>query len=179
MTMADLQSTHTILLIDDAPNDRSVAIRALPRQLPDLTVVEITNREQLEQVLHEGGFDAVITDFRLGWTNGFELLDLVKGRCPDCPVLMFSSTGTEEIAVKAMKAGLDDYVVKSVQNFDKLAEAVQRALERSTRNWTTVRCLLVDDDPVTLEGLCNLIEGCLFIAYVNVSCSHQHSLTLS
>ena len=101
MTMADLQSTQTILLIDDAPNDRSLAIRALTRQLPDLTAVEITNREQLEQVLHEGGFDAVITDFRLGWTNGFEVLDLVEGRCPDCPVLMFSSTGAEEIAVKA------------------------------------------------------------------------------
>jgi PAS domain S-box-containing protein len=43
---------------------------------------------------------------------------------------MFTGTGSEEIAVEAMKAGLDDYVLKSLKHLVRLRTAVRAALER-------------------------------------------------
>jgi PAS domain S-box-containing protein len=43
---------------------------------------------------------------------------------------MFTNSGTQEIAVEAMKAGLDDYVIKSPKHYIRLATAVRRAWER-------------------------------------------------
>jgi PAS domain S-box-containing protein len=44
---------------------------------------------------------------------------------------MFTGSGNEQIAVRAMKAGLDDYVLKSPRHFARLASAVHMALERA------------------------------------------------
>src|SRR5438445_7497688 len=44
---------------------------------------------------------------------------------------MFTGSGNEEIAVQAMKAGLDDYVPKSPKHYIRLASAVHMALERA------------------------------------------------
>src|SRR3989454_8677897 len=59
------------------------------------------------------------------------ILRAVKDRCPDCPVIMVTGTGSEEIAVEAMKAGLDDYVLKAAHNFGRLSVAVKAVLERA------------------------------------------------
>jgi len=50
----------------------------------------------------------VITDYYLGWSDGITVLLSVKARNPECPVIMFTGRGNEDIAVRAMKAGLDD-----------------------------------------------------------------------
>src|SRR5437879_9516115 len=44
---------------------------------------------------------------------------------------MVTGTGSEEIAVEAMKAGLDDYVLKAAHNFGRLSVAVKAVLERA------------------------------------------------
>jgi signal transduction histidine kinase len=44
---------------------------------------------------------------------------------------MFTATGTQEIAVSAMKAGLDDYVIKSAKHYVRLAVAVRSSLDRA------------------------------------------------
>ncbi|MBI2237725.1 MAG: PAS domain-containing protein, partial [Actinobacteria bacterium] len=77
--------------------------------------------------------DLVITDYHLPWTDGVEVLRAVKERWPDCPVVMFTGTGSEEIAVEAMKLGLDDYVLKSPQHLNGLSAAIRSALEQRDR----------------------------------------------
>ncbi len=81
--------------------------------------------------LEQGNFDLVITDFRLPCRDGIYALQVVKERCPDCPVIMFTATGSEEIAVEAMKVGLDDYVLKTVSHLNRLPAAVKAVLERA------------------------------------------------
>jgi signal transduction histidine kinase len=55
----------------------------------------------------------------------------VKTRFGDLPVIMFTNTGTEEVAVEAMKAGLDDYVIKKPTSFSRLPLAVKGVLSRA------------------------------------------------
>jgi PAS domain S-box-containing protein len=119
-----------ILVIDDNPGDRLLASRELKREFPNLQVKEIKEAESFAEALENGGFDLVITDYQLRWTTGIEVLRTVKERYPFCPVIMFTNTGTEEIAVEAMKSGLEDYVLKSPNRYFRLPAAVRVALER-------------------------------------------------
>jgi len=120
-----------ILLIDDNLDDRLLVIRELRREFPDLQVEQIIEAEGLAQALEAGDFDLVITDYQLRQTDGLAVLRASKARCPDCPVIMFTGTGSEEIAVEAMKNGLDDYILKSPKHFIRLPAAVRSALKRA------------------------------------------------
>jgi len=118
-----------LLIVDDNPDDRALVLRELRREVTALEAVEITSPEELETALEAGGFDLVITDYQLRWKTGLDVLAAAKGRWPDVPVLMFTGTGSEEIAVEAMKKGLDDYILKSPKHFIRLRAAVRSALE--------------------------------------------------
>ena len=116
---------QSVLLIDDNPNDRLLARRELAKEFDSLKIDEVINQKELDTVLAAGRFDLVITDYQLGWSTGLKVLRAVKTLRPGCPVVMFTNTGTQEIAVEAMKSGLNDYVIKSPQHFIRLSQAVQ------------------------------------------------------
>lgn len=118
-----------ILLIDDDPNDRLLTIRELEREFGDLQVTEVTNAIDLE-TMSSDGFDLVITDYQLRWTTGLKIIRGIKSRAPECPVIMFTNTGNEEVAVEAMKAGLDDYIIKSPKHYQRVSVAARLALAR-------------------------------------------------
>lgn len=120
-----------VLLVDDNPDDRLLALRALQKEIPALKATEITDEETLRQALDQGGFDLVVTDYQLRWTDGLKVLREVKQLWPNVPIVMFTGTGSEEIAVEAMKAGLDDYVIKSPRHFARLPAAAVNALRQA------------------------------------------------
>jgi PAS domain S-box-containing protein len=120
-----------LLLIDDNPDDRVLTRRELSHEFPDLQVEEIIEAERLNQAVSAGDFDIVITDYQLRWNDGLTVLREIKSRYPNCPVIMFTDSGSQEIAVEAMKAGLDDYVLKSPKHYVRLPLAVRQALQRA------------------------------------------------
>jgi len=122
-----------ILIADDNPDDRILAVRELKKEFADLEVVEILSKEDLEKALENFNFDAVITDYRLRWGTGFDVLKAVKQVSPFTPVIMLTLTGDEEIAVEAMKEGFDDYVLKSPKHIRRLPLAVKNAIEKKKR----------------------------------------------
>jgi FixJ family two-component response regulator len=77
----------------------------------------------------------------------------VKARYPNCPVIMFTATGNQQVAVDAMKSGLDDYVLKSPKHYVRLAAAVRTVLER-TENRLKAATL-----QVKLESLLNRLTS--------------------
>ena len=118
------------LIIDDNPSDRALALRELKKLFPQLEYEEIIDENSFALALERDNFNIVITDYQLLWTTGIHILDRIKKHKPECPVIMFTGTGSEEIAVAAMKAGLDDYVIKSPQHYVRLAAAVRSAWQR-------------------------------------------------
>jgi PAS domain S-box-containing protein len=120
-----------VLIVDDNPQDRALVIRELRKEFSHSDVRQVIDQAQLDQTLHDHRFDVVVTDYQLNWTNGIEVLRQVRSRYPDCPVLMFTATGNEEIAVEAMKHGLDDYIVKSPSHFVRLRAAVRAAMDHA------------------------------------------------
>ena len=120
-----------ILIIDDNASDRKLALREIKKLFSQLRYREIIDEADLNNALKLNKFNLVITDYQIRWITGLEILRRVKEKRPDCPVIMFTGTGSEEIAVSAMKAGLDDYVIKTPKHYVRLAAAVRSAWERS------------------------------------------------
>src|SRR5207245_2739222 len=83
-------------------------------------VKQITEEQAFAAALQGGNFDLVITDSHLRWTDGLSVLRAVKARHPGVPVIMFTGTGNEELAVEAMQAGLDDYIRKTTRSRARL-----------------------------------------------------------
>src|SRR5438477_2256150 len=120
-----------ILIVDDNPDDRALARREIDREFPNSQFRQAITAQELTQAIGSMPFDLVITDYQLRWSDGISVLLAVKMRWPDCPVIMFTGSGNEEIAVQAMKAGLDDYVLKSPRHYARLSAAAILALDRA------------------------------------------------
>ena len=102
--MSQARLLERILLIDDNPDDRLLAMRELVKEFCNLQIIEIIDAKQFACALETGDYDLVITDYQLKWTNGLDVLNALKNRHPDIPVIMFTNSGTQEVAVAAMKA---------------------------------------------------------------------------
>ncbi len=144
-----------ILLVDDNPDDRAAAMRELRQAFPDCQFHHAANSKDLFLAIECGGLDVVITDYHLGWSDGITVLLSVKARNPECPVIMFTGRGNEDIAVRAMKAGLDDYVLKSADHTGRLLAAVQMTLEQNKQHQAFDEAVsryrsLIDDFPFGL-----------------------------
>lgn len=118
-----------LLLIDDSQSDRLLAMRVLNRELRDLEITQVATDEDFRQALTENNFDVAITDYQLRWSDGLTVFRVIKSCYPDCPVIMFTDSGSEEVAVEAMKAGLDDYILKSGKHSARLPIAVRTSLQ--------------------------------------------------
>lgn len=80
--------------------------------------------------LDDRGFDLVLTDLKMPGMDGLDVLEAVKEREPDIPVVIITAHGTVETAIRAMKEGAYDYVQKPFDN-DEVKALALRALERT------------------------------------------------
>ncbi len=119
-----------VLLVDDNADDVEIITRQLEHEFPGVEVEQAGAPEQFDRALEAGRFNLVITDFQLQWGDGLAALRAVKGRYPYRPVIMFTATGTQEVAVEAMKSGLDDYIIKSPEHYARLLSSVRESLRR-------------------------------------------------
>jgi PAS domain S-box-containing protein len=127
-----VKSNIKLLFIDDDPDDRILTIRELKKKFRNIEILEVKNRKEFEQAL-KMDFDVVITDYRLSWSDGIKVLKEIKKKKPHVPVLMFTASGNEEIAVEAIKSGLDDYILKSPEYLGRLPYAVKSAIEKKIK----------------------------------------------
>ena len=118
-----------ILHIDDNIHDRQLVIDALQRENNEFNVTEADNREKFEKYLAEGTFDLVLSDFNILGFDGLQVLQFVKSQNPGLPVIIVTGTGSEEIAIQAMKMGASDYVIKSVNHIRGLVPTIKKVLE--------------------------------------------------
>jgi signal transduction histidine kinase len=119
-----------VLIVDDNPDDRELASRALKQAFPDAEFHAMASEEDFRRALEEDRFDLAITDYALRWTTGMEILDELVKRFPKLPIIMFTNSGNEEVCAEAMKRGLSDYVLKQHGKYNRLAHAAKSALDR-------------------------------------------------
>src|SRR5229473_2907853 len=111
-----------VLLIDDDPDLRGLLAHYIRQRWEDAKVEEYDplSRELPDEAFPLGSYDVVILDYMLGRGDGLDWLQRLKRRA-DCPKILFlTGAGNEIIAVRAMKAGADDYQRKQELTREKL-----------------------------------------------------------
>lgn len=129
-----MSAPRRILLVDDDLDYRTQVIRELTRAFPTVEINEIEDAKGFAEAVKTSDFDLVITEYRLKWSDGLKILRAIKDRHTECPIIMLTATGSEEIALEAMKAGLDDYIIKSPNHFTSLTVAARLAMEHPRKH---------------------------------------------
>ncbi len=107
----------TILVVDDTLLHRRIAGALLERQDGiDVRYAE-DGREALDAVTASRP-DLVLTDLVMPRMDGLELVDAIRARFPELPVVLMTAHGSEEIAAEALRRGAASYVPKRILNED-------------------------------------------------------------
>jgi CheY-like chemotaxis protein len=108
--MTGVQPT-TVLVVDDSPLDCRL-VETLLRPMQDLTVVFAGSvKEALEAIARESPA-IILTDLVLPDLEGLELLRRLRAEHPDIFVILMTAFGSEEVAVRALRAGAANYIAK-------------------------------------------------------------------
>ena len=121
-----------ILYIDDYDMDRELVKDALEKEHGGFEVMEASNKAEFESLLQTHRFDVVLSDFNIAGFEGLEVLETVRLIEPQVPVIIVTGTGSEEIAVKALKQGASDYVIKRTAHIRKLPQTILAAIEKQS-----------------------------------------------
>ena len=116
-----------ILIIDDDEDLRALLAHYLRDEWPEAEVepYDPVERGAPDETFPLADYDAVILDYMLGRGNGLDWLQRLKQRSDCPPVLFLTGAGNEIIAVRAMKAGADDYQRKQELTREKLVASVR------------------------------------------------------
>jgi DNA-binding NtrC family response regulator len=116
-----------LLLIDDDPS----ALEALCLGLEDHFVLSpCRSAEEALKVLERSQFDAVLCDLSLPGMDGASLLQRVREEWPGTEVVMLSAARDVELAVRCMRAGAYDYLVKP-WDLEQLRGVMRRAADKA------------------------------------------------
>lgn len=132
-------TVQNILIVDDAPADRLMLSRCLRARQPDIEIVQVERAEEAIAHLREHPVDCMFLDIHLPGHSGIEFLEGLRqaGLMP-CAVVAMTGSGSDRVAVEALKSGAHDYLpkgrVNEVSLWDALAYAVSRyQLQKETR----------------------------------------------
>ncbi len=102
-----------ILVVDDSTTIRRIVVNTL-NHIGYSDIVEAPDGHSALLSLKEHSFDLVITDWMMPEIDGFTLTSIMRQSedYRDIPILMVTSRSAEDDIVAALKAGVDNYVVK-------------------------------------------------------------------
>jgi DNA-binding NtrC family response regulator len=115
-----------ILIADDHDALRRGLARALTSANHE--VEEAPNGNQAIERLHEGHFDVVLSDLKMGGSDGLDVLRTTKTLHPSTAVILMTAFGSVHTAVEAMKSGAFDYVQKPFE-IEEMEVKIEKALE--------------------------------------------------
>jgi PAS domain S-box-containing protein len=117
-----------LLVIEDDMVDQMAFERFTKKNDFPFTYELVNSIKDAKKALKNNTYDAVVSDYFLGDGTTFEILDLQI----DIPIVVVTGTGSEEIAVNALKKGAFDYLIKDVDGYylRTLVITVQNAIHR-------------------------------------------------
>jgi len=116
-----------ILLVDDESQFRDTTRRLLTRK--GYHVVTAENGQSALHVLTEVEVDVILLDLKMPVLGGEAVLEIIRNRYPEVPVIIITGHGSMDIAVACMKKGASDFIVKPFE-MDQLLIAVERTGEK-------------------------------------------------
>ncbi|MFO7958619.1 MAG: response regulator [Candidatus Brocadiia bacterium] len=120
-----------VLLIEDDPDD-VLLIREMLEE-SDLARFEVDAAERLSDGVHllgEDSYDVILLDLSLPDRQGLGSLGAARSAAPRTPIVVLTGLDDQEVALKAVGAGAQDYLIKGQVNSQLLARSMRYAMER-------------------------------------------------
>jgi PAS domain S-box-containing protein len=120
-----------VLLVEDNPGDARLIVELLRDVQADEFDLEHVDRlaPALER-LGQAGVDVVLLDLGLPDSNGLDTFEQTHRGAPGKPIIVVSGLDSEQVAVEAVRAGAQDYLVKGRIEGQLLARIIRYAIER-------------------------------------------------
>ncbi|NDJ16873.1 response regulator [Myxacorys almedinensis] len=137
-TLAAIDSTAEtfhILLVEANEDDANLLRRVFFRAGRDLwNVVQVEQLEEAIELVFESSccfkFDAVLLDLDLSDSTGLATLTRFRAEIPDLPVIILTTLDDDDLAVRAIQAGAQDYLLKDETTIRQLIGAIHYAIAR-------------------------------------------------
>ncbi len=129
--MVDRGDASLVVVVDDDEATRIALKRGLSTQ--GLSVATCASGPEALRLLEAREADLVITDLVMDGMNGIALLERIRARDPDLPVVVCTGYGSIRTAVEAIRLGATDYLTKPI-DLDALTVVVDRALHTTALN---------------------------------------------
>ena len=124
-------NTIKILIVEDNPDDVLLLREMLAESRTAL--FELAHVERLDQAfeyLAAQEVDVVLLDLSLTDSQGLDSFTRLASREPRVPIILLTGLDDEELAVKAVREGAQDYLVKGRMDRNPLARSIRYAIER-------------------------------------------------
>ena len=122
-----MSATLKVLLVEDSAFDAELALRELKRAGLACEGLRVDTEPDFVQALGAFAPQVILSDFSMPRFDGMAALALARRTHPQVPFIFVSGTLGEEYAIRALKSGATDYVLKS--NLMRLPPTVERALQ--------------------------------------------------
>ena len=127
----DSDAPPRLVLIEDNPGDAVLVREMLRSSWPGEFAFEHFDRVSAarDHLLLEGA-SCILLDISLPDAHGLEAVDRVQSFAPDVPIVVLSGLDDEELAVRAVKGGAQDYLIKGRVDDHLVSRSVRYAIER-------------------------------------------------
>lgn len=122
------KSIH-ILNIEDSVDDSELMLIEFEKAGYSPIWERVETPENMQKALEKNDWDIIISDYTMPHFSGPEALKLLQEYGRDIPFIIISGAVGEDIAVISMKAGANDYLMKS--NLTRLVPAVEREIREA------------------------------------------------
>jgi len=131
--MADPAPSPRVLLVEDNPLHARLVVSMLEEVWPGLTLLQARTLDVGRRLLAEQAPDCVLLDLVLPDADGLEAVAAMLDEDPDAAIVVLSSHDDDGLALAAVAAGAEDYLVKGTVDAAGVARAITFAVERSRR----------------------------------------------
>ena len=105
---------ETVLIVDDEKNYPLILSAVLAEE--GFETLTANSGSEALAIVKNSDIDLVLTDMKMPSMDGIELLEKIKDKDPDLPVIMMTAYGTVDKAVEAMQKGAYSYILKPFDN---------------------------------------------------------------
>ncbi|PWU10203.1 MAG: hypothetical protein C5B51_04715 [Terriglobia bacterium] len=120
-----------VLLIEDSESDAALIRRLLKKADPETVLLRVEEAGAMRAALNNGSWDVILADYCLPHFDAFLALRILRETGMDIPFIVVSGTVGEEVAVKMMKCGAHDYLLKD--DLMRLIPAIEREVKEARR----------------------------------------------
>jgi PAS domain S-box-containing protein len=129
--MSELPRFHILIFEDDADHVALTRLTLGEDELHAWDMTAIDTVSEGRELLRHGEWDCILLDLNIRDSSGLDTFHKVAGAAGGVPIVIYSSMRDTDLAVEAVRAGAQDYIVKDVGTREHLARNVLYAIERN------------------------------------------------